>query len=88
VFQVWNHYRKRGGFSQTVGFYTAAIGSFSDYTSRKIVLARHFKNVADIVAMDQLPLYELQLLYYQYWLEKMAEKEAEAKMSDNDKAKN
>ena len=32
--------------------------------------------------MDQLPLYELQLLYYQYWIEK----EAESKMSDNDKA--
>lgn len=36
--------------------------------------------------MDKLPLYELQLLYYQYWVEKMAEKEAESKMSDNDKA--
>lgn len=36
--------------------------------------------------MDHLPLYELQTLYYQYWVEKVAEKEAESKMSEDDKA--
>ena len=83
---MWNYYRGGGGFPKTVGFYTAAIGGISDYTARKIILSRHFKGVCSIVEMDHLPLYELQTLYYQYWVEKVAEKEAESKMSEDDKA--
>lgn len=39
-----------------------------------------------MVELDQLPLYELQTMYFLFWKEREAEKEAESKMTDEQKA--
>ena len=45
-------------------------------------MARHFRGAVSMTELDNLPLYELQTLYYIFW----KEKEAESNMTDDEKS--
>ena len=59
----------------------SAVGTYSNFSWNKIILARYFKGATSISEMNDLPVYELQMLNYIC----TKEKEEEAKLSDKEK---